>query len=172
MSFGTHLCVDRGIADKGTAAIIGETQGGWFWLPPWSLWEPWAKEGLEGAEKRMAPNSNFGLGLDRPTAVVHDQRTLFAVSIRLYPVKWIGRTSLPKVDSKEFRIVVLMKFMHSPQLKSRVRTLSAVVAASIALPAMVYADRDNDKVNQGRGDNFPFSVRSCFFRHDISFGGR
>ena len=42
------------LADKGTAAIIGETDGGWFWLPPWSLWEAWAKEGLESAEKRMA----------------------------------------------------------------------------------------------------------------------
>ena len=50
-----------------------------------------------------------------------------------------------------------MKFMHSPQLKSRVRTLSALVAASIVLPALAYADRDNDKdshrENNGRGDN-------------------
>jgi hypothetical protein len=30
------------LAEKGTAAIIGEAEGGWFWLPPWSLWEPWA----------------------------------------------------------------------------------------------------------------------------------
>jgi hypothetical protein len=37
------------LADKGTESIIGEPQGGWFWLPPWSLWEPWAKEGLENA---------------------------------------------------------------------------------------------------------------------------
>jgi hypothetical protein len=50
-----------------------------------------------------------------------------------------------------------MKFVHFPQLKSRVRILSAVVAASIALPALVYADHDNDKdshrENHGRGDN-------------------
>jgi hypothetical protein len=26
------------LAAKGTAAIIGEAKGGWFWLPPWSLW--------------------------------------------------------------------------------------------------------------------------------------
>jgi hypothetical protein len=25
------------LADRGTAAIIGESEGGWFWLPPWSL---------------------------------------------------------------------------------------------------------------------------------------
>jgi hypothetical protein len=24
------------------------------WLPPWLSWEPWAKEGLEIAEKGMA----------------------------------------------------------------------------------------------------------------------
>jgi hypothetical protein len=40
------------LAEKGTATIIGEDEGGWFWLPPWSLWQPWAKEGLESAEKR------------------------------------------------------------------------------------------------------------------------
>jgi hypothetical protein len=42
------------LAEKGTTAIIGETEGGWFWLPPLSLWEPWAKEGLESVEKKMA----------------------------------------------------------------------------------------------------------------------
>jgi hypothetical protein len=43
-----------GLAEKGTAAIIGETEGGWFWLPPLSLWEPWAKKGLESAAKKIA----------------------------------------------------------------------------------------------------------------------
>jgi len=52
------------LADKGTAAIIGETEGGWFWLPPWSLWEGWATQGLESAEKRMA--LKFTSVLDRP----------------------------------------------------------------------------------------------------------
>jgi hypothetical protein len=52
------------LADKGTAAIIGEAEGGWFWLPQWSLWEPWAKEGLESAEKRM--DLKFASVLDRP----------------------------------------------------------------------------------------------------------
>jgi hypothetical protein len=42
------------LADKGVAAIIGEAEGGWFWLPPWSMWQPWAKDGLESAEKWMA----------------------------------------------------------------------------------------------------------------------
>lgn len=43
--------------------------------------------------------------------------------------------------------------MHAPQLKSRIRTLSAVVAASIALPALAYADHDNDRGNHWRADN-------------------
>jgi hypothetical protein len=42
------------LADKGMAEIIGEAEGGWFWLPPWSMWQPWAKEGLERAAKKMA----------------------------------------------------------------------------------------------------------------------
>jgi integral membrane sensor domain MASE1 len=43
-----------GLAARGTAAIIGEAKGGWFWLPPWSLWQSWATEGLENAAKRIA----------------------------------------------------------------------------------------------------------------------
>jgi hypothetical protein len=42
------------LAEKGTATIIDETEGGWFRLPPLSLWESWASEGLKSAEKRMA----------------------------------------------------------------------------------------------------------------------
>ncbi len=45
------------LAEKGTATIIGETEGGWFWLPPWSLWEAWATNGLEATVARA---------LDRP----------------------------------------------------------------------------------------------------------
>jgi hypothetical protein len=55
------------LADKGAAAVIGEADGGWFWLPPWSLWEPWAIQGLERAEKRMS--STVTSVLDRPFAV-------------------------------------------------------------------------------------------------------
>src|ERR1700719_935226 len=46
-----------------------------------------------------------------------------------------------------------MKFMHFPYLKTRVRTFSAVVAASIALPALAYADHDNDRGNHWRAGN-------------------
>jgi hypothetical protein len=46
------------LAAKGTAAIIGDSIGGWFWLPPWSLWEHWAKEGLESASKRTRSSRN------------------------------------------------------------------------------------------------------------------
>jgi hypothetical protein len=46
----TLVCLlTAALAEKGTATIIGETEGGWFWLPPWSLWETWATNGLETA---------------------------------------------------------------------------------------------------------------------------
>jgi hypothetical protein len=45
-------------AAQGTAAIIGDSIGGWFWLPPWSLWQSWATQGLESAAKKMALKSN------------------------------------------------------------------------------------------------------------------
>jgi hypothetical protein len=49
------LCLlTAALAAKGTATMIGETEGGWFCLPPWSLWEPWAKQGLGSAEGKMA----------------------------------------------------------------------------------------------------------------------
>jgi hypothetical protein len=50
-----------------------------------------------------------------------------------------------------------MKFRNDLQIKSRVRNLCAVAVTSIALPALAYADHDNDKNtdhgNHGRGDN-------------------
>ena|ERR1700759_5005226 len=58
-----------------------------------------------------------------------------------------------------------MKFMHFPQLKTRVRTLSAVVAVSIALPALAYADRDSDNGNHWRTDNDENHGRDNHKRH-------
>jgi hypothetical protein len=50
-----------------------------------------------------------------------------------------------------------MKLKTAPQFRSRVRNLCAVLAASIALPALAYAGHDNDKNSDrgkdGRGDN-------------------
>jgi hypothetical protein len=31
----------------------------WFWLPPWSLWQPWARQGLESVAKKMALKGHF-----------------------------------------------------------------------------------------------------------------
>ena len=42
------------LAAQRTAAIVGESTGGWFWLPPSSLWQPWAMKGLESAAERIA----------------------------------------------------------------------------------------------------------------------
>jgi hypothetical protein len=58
------------LAEKGTAAIIGEAEGGWFWLPPWSLWEPWAKDGIQSAEKKMVLKATSVL--DGPSAIGQD----------------------------------------------------------------------------------------------------
>jgi hypothetical protein len=33
-------------AVDGTATIIGDKQGGWFWLPPIGLWAGWAQDSL------------------------------------------------------------------------------------------------------------------------------
>lgn len=48
------------LADKGTAKIVGDAEGGWFWLPPFALWEPWASEGLESGMNQMAVKANSG----------------------------------------------------------------------------------------------------------------
>jgi hypothetical protein len=42
------------LAATGTAAVVGEPTGGWFWLPPWSVWQPWAKQGFDRVAGTMA----------------------------------------------------------------------------------------------------------------------
>jgi hypothetical protein len=42
------------LADQGKAAVVGEESGGWFWLPPWFLWQPWASRGLDGVLRAIA----------------------------------------------------------------------------------------------------------------------
>lgn len=36
-------------AEAGTAAVVGDPDGGWFWLPPISFWRPWGHAALEKA---------------------------------------------------------------------------------------------------------------------------
>jgi predicted nuclease with RNAse H fold len=36
-------------AQSGDAVVVGDTEGGWFWLPPMALWAPWASAALETA---------------------------------------------------------------------------------------------------------------------------
>jgi hypothetical protein len=43
--------------------------------------------------------------------------------------------------------------MSSFRPRDHFRKVCALVAASLILPALAYADRDNDRVNHGRGDN-------------------
>ena len=46
-------------ANQRAADVVGEPSGGWFWLPPRALWQPWATEGIESVTKRMALKSHF-----------------------------------------------------------------------------------------------------------------
>jgi hypothetical protein len=41
------------VAARGVATVVGETDGGWFWLPPLPSWESWAREGLEKVLSEM-----------------------------------------------------------------------------------------------------------------------
>jgi predicted nuclease with RNAse H fold len=47
-------------ARSGDAVIVGDTEGGWFWLPPMTLWDPWASAALELA-LRPSPKNRFPL---------------------------------------------------------------------------------------------------------------
>jgi len=44
------------LAAKGRATAIGDPKGGWFWLPHRSLWEQWAKHGLDAVAAEMTRN--------------------------------------------------------------------------------------------------------------------
>jgi hypothetical protein len=46
-----------------------------------------------------------------------------------------------------------MNYMSSFRPRDHFHKVCALVAASLILPALAYADRDNDKGNRGRGDN-------------------
>ena len=48
---------------------------------------------------------------------------------------------------------MIMKNSKYPQLHGHVRMVGALVAASFILPALAYADHDNDRVNHSRADN-------------------
>jgi hypothetical protein len=45
------------LAAKGTAHKVGGAEGGWFWLPPLSLWQGWAQDGLRAATERWVARS-------------------------------------------------------------------------------------------------------------------
>lgn len=41
------------LAARRKASVIGDSSGGWFWLPPWRIWQPWAKEGFGSAARAI-----------------------------------------------------------------------------------------------------------------------
>jgi hypothetical protein len=43
-----YICLlTAGLAHAGSATVVGDYIGGWFWLPPLTLWADWAKEAVE-----------------------------------------------------------------------------------------------------------------------------
>lgn len=47
-----------GFTSQGTAKVVGDSVGGWFWLPPMDLWEPWAVEALTTNERILAQRAS------------------------------------------------------------------------------------------------------------------
>ena len=45
-------------AQSGDAVIVGDADGGWFWLSPMALWAPWASEALARA-LGLSPKKRF-----------------------------------------------------------------------------------------------------------------
>jgi predicted nuclease with RNAse H fold len=44
----------------GTFTAVGDHTGGWFFLPPWEVWEPWARDAVEaGCERLNALGANL-----------------------------------------------------------------------------------------------------------------
>jgi hypothetical protein len=53
-----YICLlTAAVAHAGTAAVFGDAQGGWFWLPPVHLWAPWA---LAAVEQTLADTRKRG----------------------------------------------------------------------------------------------------------------
>jgi len=47
-------------AAEGTANIVGDAEGGWFWLPPLSVWRGWASDGLSRAAEKCRAAAQGG----------------------------------------------------------------------------------------------------------------
>ncbi len=61
-----YVCLlTAAVAHVGTAAVVGEAVGGWFWLPPIALWADWAQAAvsstLPAARKRGYPDVAMAL---------------------------------------------------------------------------------------------------------------
>ena len=38
---------------RGTFSAVGDEAGGWFFLPPWEAWQPWARDAVEAGRDRL-----------------------------------------------------------------------------------------------------------------------
>jgi len=51
---GALVCVLTGLLTAyGHFTAVGNVQGGWFFLPPWSCWEEWAKDALNSGIREL-----------------------------------------------------------------------------------------------------------------------
>jgi hypothetical protein len=41
------------LAARTTFTAVGDQAGGWFFLPPWEVWQPWARDAVEAACERL-----------------------------------------------------------------------------------------------------------------------
>jgi hypothetical protein len=63
----TLICLlTAALASEGTAEIIGEAEGGWFWLLPGSMWQSWATQGHQSAAKNGGIKGDFRSGPSVP----------------------------------------------------------------------------------------------------------
>lgn len=64
----TALC-----AHLGKYVAVGDTAGGYFFLPPWPLWKPWARQALETARQGQDLRGIIRVRIDGITYAANDQ---------------------------------------------------------------------------------------------------
>jgi hypothetical protein len=50
---------------NGHFTAVGEPEGGYFFLPPWPLWESWAKDAIRASRESVEPALDIWIGQQR-----------------------------------------------------------------------------------------------------------
>lgn len=61
--------LSAGFASQGTATVVGDPTGGWFWLPPLALWDPWAARAIEVNVAQAGRRGFAGVAATSPAAM-------------------------------------------------------------------------------------------------------